>query len=84
MLTHSNQTHPSLLPFDLQDLKYNSVSATGGSQQYVYMQSGVTASSYAEWKVDVPANGEYMISIRYGVDSSPRPLSVSDLCCNIL
>lgn len=57
------------------EVRDNTASATGG--EYVYLNSGVNASTYVEWNnVVVPTDGEYEISLRYAVDYTPRPLSV--------
>ena len=50
-------------------------SATGGL--YVYIRNGVNFSTFVEWQVDVPTTGEYLVSLRYALDYSPRPMSVS-------
>lgn len=63
--------------YPAQDVRDDTSSATGGL--YVYIRNGVNSSTYVEWQVDVPTTGEYLISLRYALDYSPRPLSVS-LC----
>ncbi|KAL7543207.1 hypothetical protein ACHAXR_012486, partial [Thalassiosira sp. AJA248-18] len=52
----------------------NTDSATGGL--YAQLSSGVNASTYVSWEVEVPATAEYEISLRYALDHSPLPLSV--------
>jgi len=54
-------------------VRNNTSSATGGL--YVEARNG-DETSYVEWDVDVPGTGEYLISLRYANDNSPRPLSV--------
>ena len=56
-------------------VKNDTISPTG--KQYVEARYG-NQSTYIQWNVTVPSAGEYLISLRYSHDSSPRPLSVSD------
>jgi hypothetical protein len=36
-------------------------------------------TAYIQWNVNVPSAGTYSISLRYAHNTSPRPLSVSDI-----
>lgn len=50
----------------------SSIAATGGS----YVEFG-GASSSIEWTIsNVPSTGKYLMSFRYGLDTSPKPLIV--------
>ena len=50
-------------------------SATG--KKYVNAANG-NETTYIQWNVAVPSAGEYLISLRYAHENSPRPLDVSD------
>lgn len=50
----------------------SSGSASGGS----YVDYG-NNQSYVEWSINVANAGQYLISFRYALDSSPRPLSLT-------
>jgi hypothetical protein len=56
-------------------VKNNTISPTG--KKYVEARFG-NQTTYIQWNVTVPSAGEYLISLRYSHDSSPRPLSVSE------
>jgi hypothetical protein len=56
-------------------VKNDTSSATG--KKYVNAANG-NETTYIQWNVAVPSAGEYLISLRYAHDNSPRPLDVSD------
>lgn len=56
------------------NVRNNTSSATG--RLYVEARLG-NATTYVEWDVSVPSAGSYLISLRYALDSEPRPLDVS-------
>jgi hypothetical protein len=55
-------------------VKNDTKTATG--QKYVGVRGNET--TYIEWNVNVSNAGEYLLSLRYAHETSPRPLSVSD------
>ena len=56
-------------------VKNDTISPTG--KKYVEARYG-NETTYIQWSVTVPSAGEYLISLRYSHDSSPRPLFVSE------
>jgi hypothetical protein len=55
-------------------VKNDTMSATG--KKYVEARYG-NETTYIEWNVNISSAGEYLLSLRYAHDTSPRPLSVS-------
>ena len=51
------------------------MSSSSSASEGSYVDYG-NNHSYVEWNINVANAGQYLISVRYSLDSSPRPLSL--------